>query len=105
VKITFDPGRHAYTVNGAPVPSVSRVCDVVDPPSSFYRPEHATRGRYVHSACEYADRGVLKTETLDLALVPYVEGWRAFRRDVDCYVRVTEAMRSEEHTSELQSPL
>lgn len=92
MNITFDPVAHAYTVNGARVPSVSRICDIVDPPSSFYRPEHATRGKYVHSACEYADEGVLREDLLDPAIVPYVEAWRQFLRDTGAEVLGVEVM-------------
>jgi len=92
VKITFDPERHAYTVDGAAVPSVSRICDIVDPPSSFYRPEHATRGKYVHSACEYADAGVLREDLLDPALTEYVNAWKNFRRDTGAEVLSSETV-------------
>ncbi len=35
-------------------------------------------GTNVHLTCEYFDRGILKESTLDPALKPYLEQWKAF---------------------------
>jgi hypothetical protein len=41
----------------------------------------ATRGSHVHTACLYYDQGELDEETLDPAIVPYLEGWKKFIAD------------------------
>lgn len=41
----------------------------------------ATRGKHVHTACHYYDMGELDEDSLDPALVPYVEGWKKFKQE------------------------
>ena len=38
----------------------------------------ATRGTYVHKACELSDRGELEEAELDPILIPYVSAWQKF---------------------------
>lgn len=83
---TFDPIRHRYELDGAELISVTRVLELsglVDysfiPPAT--RNMALARGSAVHLATAFDDEGDLDDEALDPALLPYVEGWRAFRRD------------------------
>lgn len=41
----------------------------------------ATRGTYVHKACELLDRGELEEAELDPILIPYVSAWQKFMKD------------------------
>ena len=41
----------------------------------------ATRGTFVHRACELSDRGELEEAELDPVLVPYVSAWQKFIRE------------------------
>jgi hypothetical protein len=47
--------------------------------TQWFTEYHATRGTYVHKACELSDRGELDIDELDPVLVPYVEAWGRFR--------------------------
>jgi len=39
------------------------------------------RGHAVHSACELWDKGTLDEDALDPQIRPYLDAWRAYRRD------------------------
>ena len=83
---TFDPIRHIYTLDGAPLVSVTQVLELAGlvnydmiPPAT--RNMALARGSAVHLATAFDDEGDLDDEALDPVLLPYVEGWRKFRRD------------------------
>lgn len=84
--LEFDPVEHAYRWQGRRVPGVTTIIRgaLGDP---FERVaanvlEHARqRGQAVHKACELDDAGDLDESTVDARIVPYVEAWRAFRRE------------------------
>ena len=63
---------------------------------TWFSEEGATRGTYVHQACQYYDAGELDEESLDPVLIPYVEGWKKFRADTN----VTIAWAEERITDE-----
>jgi len=52
--------------------------DTDDEKMAFY----LERGRFIHKATEFFDRGTLNWKTLHPKLVPYVEAYRAFREQV-----------------------
>jgi hypothetical protein len=81
--LTFDEATHSYTLDGNRVPSVTQVLNVLEdwegvPPDRL----EAARlfGQRVHEACALLVRGVLDWDSLNAALVPYVEGARNFLR-------------------------
>jgi hypothetical protein len=90
---TFDPVEHRYWLtegsSRVELPSVTTVlagCGMID--TSQYRMKKLADGReidprtfgqYVHSACHMDWKGTLDEDTLDAALLPYVEAFRAFR--------------------------
>lgn len=81
--LVFDEARHAYTLDGAPVPgvtSVLKVCSAadyagVDPAVLELAAE---RGRAVHRLIELDGQGRLDEDSLDARLRPYLAQWRQF---------------------------
>lgn len=82
--LVFDPETHRYTFEGKPLPSVTRVLQVLErrfaPPQALEFA--AQRGTAVHEACELDDRDDLDEGTVDPIIHPYLEGWRRFKEDV-----------------------
>ena len=79
---TFDKTKHEYRINGQPVLSVTQIlkeAGLID--STWFTPEAAERGTFVHTACALYDRENLDFERLDERLVPYVSAWTKFRKD------------------------
>lgn len=91
--LLFDEPSHTYTVGGIVVPSVTQI---IAPLYSFEGiPEailNAKRdlGRAVHTACEYDDDGDLDEDTVSDQVRPYLEAYRAFRRDTGAEVVLNE---------------
>lgn len=78
--LTFDPGWHRYFWNGVQVPGISEILKgvgLID--DRFYNDEAALQGTYIHKATALWDRGTLDEDTLDPAIKPYLEGWKAYR--------------------------
>ncbi len=79
--LSFDDATHTYRFEGRVVPGVT---GVLAPLSNFDRVPPAVLaaassfGSAVHLACELDDLGQLDEATLDPALLPYLQGWRAF---------------------------
>ena len=83
-EISFDEPTHTYTVNGVRFPSVTEVVSVL-------RPESGARddvleykrqiGKAVHKAIELMEAGTLDTDSLDPAIVPFVEAFRKFKAE------------------------
>ncbi|MCX6553146.1 MAG: hypothetical protein NTY02_19455, partial [Acidobacteria bacterium] len=69
---------------GRVLPSVTEILrgvGLVD--TTFFTEDGRTRGRYVHEALALDHDGALDDETLDPALRPFVDAWRACKRDKD----------------------
>lgn len=83
--LTFDEASHSYALDGRPVPGVTSVIGSILSPvynkANDLMRRAAAFGSAVHRACELDDRGTLDMETLDPALLPYLEGWRKFSQD------------------------
>lgn len=83
-RLTFDADKHEYRFAGKVIPSVTQI---LAPLSNFgaVHPDVLAAaqqfGTAVHLACELDDLGQLDLAALDPALVPYLEGWRAFCAD------------------------
>lgn len=95
MRVEFEPVGHTYKLDGAPVPSVTQVLQLLEDFSGI--PAHileAARvfGSHVHDAVAFDIRGRLDWQTLDLALVPYVEAWRKFKADSGFVVLASEAV-------------
>lgn len=84
MKLEFDSVAHRYTLNGAPVPSVT---DVLAPISAaHYRgvdaevmARAALLGQATHKLIELDVRDTLDEDALDDTLRPYLAMWRRFR--------------------------
>jgi len=85
-ELTYDPDSHSYFLGGQPIPGVTSVIRQQLAPLPPVNPELMQRaalfGSAVHSACELFDKATLDFSTLDDAVVPYVEGWRLFCKDI-----------------------
>lgn len=85
-ELVFDEARHEYRYGGVLVPSVTGILKpLVD--YSAINPDVLARasalGTMVHQTTELYDLGVLDEDDLDPILVPYLEGWKRFRREVE----------------------
>jgi hypothetical protein len=87
----FDEATHTYTIGGKPVPSVTqtlREAGLID--ATWYSPEAAQRGTFVHQACALYDRDELDMDALDPVLSPYVEAWAKFRHQSQVQLAIIE---------------
>lgn len=89
----FDEASHTYTLDGRVVPSVTQVIaplhDLSRVPHDVLERKRAL-GVAVHLACELDDEGELDDDATDAVVMGYVNGWRAFRRDVGATVLMNE---------------
>lgn len=92
-QLEFNSALHEYRLDGRVVPSVT---DILSPLEDFSMVPRdvleAARlfGQHVHEACDLLNRDALDLNTLDLALVPYVEAWRQFIKDSGAVVIASE---------------
>jgi len=84
--LSFDEDKHAYRLDGRPIPSVTTILQsagIVD--YRFVKKEdrefYLTRGSYIHTATQYLDEGDLNLEDLDPEIRGYVEGYVKFKKD------------------------
>jgi hypothetical protein len=85
-ELKFDEGKHLYSLDGVPLPSVTQVLKgvgIIDfsnvPPALL---EAACQfGTAAHKATELSDKGKLDEENLDINLRPYLDGWILFRQE------------------------
>lgn len=78
----FEKESHKYFFGDQELPSVTRVligAGLID--TQWYTEVGRARGSAIHIACQFDDEGDLDEETLDPAVAPYLEAWRAFRKD------------------------
>lgn len=84
--LEFNEDRHEYRLDGAVVPSVTQVTDGLLTDLSMVPPDILKRaaafGQAVHAACEYDDDGTLDENELDIALLPYLRGYRKFKDEI-----------------------
>lgn len=93
--ITFDEETHTYTLNGRKIKSVTQILSeagITD--LSFINPDVLQRaadfGHAVHTMTDLYDRHDLDLESLDPALVPYLDAWSAFVRVTGWTTETTE---------------
>ena len=83
--MTFDAESHKYNLNGADIPSVTKIIQKVLP-TNFYVSEEVLEqksliGQYVHTATELYDQDNLDINSLHPTLKGYLDGWIRFRTD------------------------
>lgn len=80
--LRFDEKEHRYFLGERELPGVTsrlKLAGMIE--DGWFNEKARDRGTAVHYATEYDDLGILKEETLDERAVPYLEAWRAFRRE------------------------
>lgn len=78
--LEFDARSHVYMLDGEIVPSVTqliKLAGLID--DRWFTPEATERGSRVHTICELDDVGLLNTEKVQPAFMPYLAAWRSFR--------------------------
>jgi hypothetical protein len=83
--LKFDEGRHEYTLDGRPVPNVTRIIDWMN--SYAHVPTEIMNrardiGTAVHLATALDDTDDLDVASIDPAVQPYLDAWRQFRADM-----------------------
>ena len=93
MKITLAEGHVYRDETGAEWPGVTgtlKSAGLID--ARWFDEYSRTRGEYVHLACAMDDRGELDEASLDPVIRPYVEAWRAFRRESGCVMVAVEEL-------------
>jgi hypothetical protein len=85
-QLVFHEDGHRYTLGGVPIPGVTRVLESAglinyDFLPTTLREQCIARGRAVHRATEWDDRGILSEDSVSADVLGYLRGWRSFRRD------------------------
>lgn len=86
MNLAFDPEAHEYFVDGRMVLSVTKILELAGVIDYSRLPRDVrefalARGSAVHLATQYDDEGVLVEDSLDEAILGYVQAWRKFRAD------------------------
>lgn len=79
--LEFDKSAHAYTLNGQSVPSVTQILEpleMLDGIPVYVLEAARERGQFVHEAMALLVRDALDWSSLDVSLVPYIEGGKRF---------------------------
>lgn len=84
--LEFHEARHEYRLDGEVVPSVTQVTDGLLTDLSMVPRDVLERaaafGTAVHMTCELDDDDMLDEDALDVALRPYLAGYRKFKAEV-----------------------
>jgi hypothetical protein len=90
----FDEASHTYTWAGQKVPSVTQILEPIKDydgiPAAILN-KARERGQKVHLATELDDKGSLDPDSVSDEIRPYLEAWRAFKRDRGVVVLEIEA--------------
>lgn len=90
-ELTFNEETHEYRVADRPVPSVTRILKSAGLIDERWANDGAMkRGSYAHRALEFYDLNDLDESALDPALQPYLDAWKALRRDLPFTVLAVE---------------
>ena len=82
--LEFDEVNHIFSANGQVLPSVTQVLRANHMTPEFYAhidPWYLERGKLVHLATEYDDKGTLDEDTVDDVVRPRLDAYRAFKGD------------------------
>jgi len=77
--LEFDTIAHRYKLDGVMIPHISFVLEqtgFID--KTWFKPEHAERGKAVHSACQFLIEGDLDWSTVHPEILPRVKGFEQF---------------------------
>lgn len=87
--LTFDEASHTYRLLGGVVPGVTQILKPLvnfDGIRADVLAAKADLGRRVHLATQLDDEDDLDPDSVQPDVAPYLEAWRAFRRDTGCKV-------------------
>lgn len=88
--IEFDRATHTYRVDGVVWPSVTQILSAFDHELDRVDEDVLNRkavfGQAVHRACELDDAGILDESSVHPSVMPYLEQWRRFRREMQAEV-------------------
>lgn len=90
MNLVFDEASHRYTLDGKPLPSVTKIIHSVLNPNAAFAPGSAERGKAVHLACQLHDEDDLDETSLSPKIAGYLEGWKAFLAEFGCVVHKIE---------------
>jgi len=88
-RLAFDAEQHVYRLGDRPLPAVTAILSatgIADFTGPWFTEDIRDRGTYVHQAVALEVEGALDEEALDPALLPYLEGWRAFLAETGCEI-------------------
>ena len=88
---------HIYTVDGKILPSVTQILAVADPykyVNKILLEKAAKFGTAVHRMIELFNRNRLNMDSLNVALVPYLEAWKKFIDETGFQIIESEVMVS-----------
>lgn len=91
--VEFDKATHRYTLDGRHLPSVTQVLaplEMFDGIPMDVLEKARVRGQHVHEAMALLVREDLNWSTLDLTLVPYIEGGKRFLEESGAIVIASE---------------
>jgi hypothetical protein len=80
----FNEQTHTFICNGEVIPSVTQILKAnrMTPEGyEFIDPWYLTRGTYIHKATEFYDKGTLDEDSLEPAIIPYVDAYKVAMRD------------------------
>lgn len=81
-ELTFLEEKHEYKWGGQIVPSVTTIISHFFPVFKAKDMEwYRERGTAVHYACELDDRGILNIDTVRDCMLPFLNGWKKFKKD------------------------
>lgn len=89
----FCADTHEYKMSGRKVFSVTQIikgAGLYGEAGNFYNAASAEKGKFIHEACELYDKGDLEEQSLDEKLVPYLDAWKAFRKQMPVEFAVIE---------------
>lgn len=88
---------HVYRVGGQSLVSVTQAIKIAGlmGDTSLYTDQARDRGTAVHSMVEYFDQGDLELDTLDPALMGYLDAYRLFLADYEPEWQLIEAQRAD----------
>lgn len=89
-EFTFDPEAHVYRIDGAPVPSVTKIIGAIVPrrfnPGDWY----LERGRAIHHAIHLMAKGTLDWNSVDPRILPRVQAVQKFLAETEFQIAESE---------------
>ena len=87
-RFSYNPEDHTYRVNGKRLLSITQILSIAGmTDTTWYTAAAADKGSRIHTLTEKMDEGRLDIRSVDPPLQPYLEAYRAFKRDTG--IRIT----------------